>query len=144
MLEVLHPFILQTHILTAFSLIAVIFFTDIYGFTWLIGKQDRLSLLWLKRSDSIIWAGLFIMVVTGILLFYPYQSFLLANPAFQVKILFVVAIIINGLFIGRHMSIATTIRFNELTTSVRSKLIISGAVSTIAWVGSVIAAYLIN
>lgn len=49
---------------------------------------------------------------------------------------FVVTLICNGLVIGKLQHVATTKTFSSLTFTEKLPLFISGAVSTLAWVGA--------
>jgi len=71
---------------------------------------------------------------------WPVREFLLYELSFQIKLAFVLALVMNSFFIGQHMLLPGSRTFGELTVRERWPLFISGAVSTVAWVGTVIAA----
>jgi len=48
--------------------------------------------------------------------------------------LFVLILIINAFFIGRHMHLSFEKRFKELTTTEKQSLMFSGILSTVCWI----------
>lgn len=83
-----------------------------------------------------VWIGLLGMIGTGLYMAYPALSYYLAKPAFIAKMLFVAILAINALFIGKLLSVASVRPFAELTAGEKKKLFISGALSSICWVGA--------
>jgi hypothetical protein len=136
----LYSFVLTTHILTAIGLIVVVIYSDHLGWQWLRGKQQTLNLTTLNRLHHIIYAGLSIMVTTGLYMFWPLQAYLLYEPAFYVKMGFVGTLIINSFFIGSFMRKASETPFNLLSKQERVPLYVSGALSTVVWLGTIVAA----
>jgi len=121
----------------------VIIFTDINGLLWLLGKKKTLPkklFVWLHRF---VWLGLFGMIATGIAMSYTYISALSLNKLFQGKMFFVLILIINAYLIGRHMELAFEKSFKELTKAEKTKLILSGLISTGSWIGAFVMAKLL-
>jgi len=61
-------------------------------------------------------------------------------PTFLVKMGLVATLIINSAFIGRFMRVATERPYATLRRSERVPLFISGTISVVAWIGTIIAA----
>jgi hypothetical protein len=76
------------------------------------------------------------MIVTGVFLFIPMREYLLTRPQFYIKMAFVVTLIANAFVIGHLQKRATTHSFKDLSFKEKLPLFISGAVSTVAWLGA--------
>lgn len=116
--------------------ILVILFTDGMGLLWILGKKKVLSkklFMWLHKA---VWLGLIGMIVSGAIMAFPYKEFLITNPLFGGKIFFVGLLVVNAILIGKHMELAFTHSFKELKTKEKLALLISGAISTGAWIGA--------
>ncbi len=118
-----------------------VFHADHSGFNWMRGKEKLLSKKEVSKYHHGTWIGLILMVITGASLFYPMREFLLTRPQFYVKMSFVLVLIINGLAIGKISHIATEKTFDSLTAQEKFPLLLSGAISTIAWLGALITAF---
>lgn len=75
---------------------------------------------------------------------WPLSSYLVTVPAFLLKMAFVVTLFINGLVIGHLVKVATERSFASLSWRERLPLLVSGAVSTTAWIGAFVAARLLG
>ena len=142
-LESLHGLILTTHIISTVVTMTIVVATDLYGFLWLIGKKETLSVWIVRRAHQLVWAGLLITMSMGALLFLPYASYLLTDTAFQIKLLLIGFLIGNALVIGKHIHIATKRPFATLGRREKAHLVLSGLVSTTGWVGAILAAQFI-
>lgn len=109
---------------------------DHLGFLWMAGKVETLKVDDVKKYHHRTWAGLILMITTGFLLFLPMKEFLLTRPQFFVKMGFVVALFVNSFVIGVLQKIATSKSFASLSFKEKIPLFISGAVSTISWLGA--------
>lgn len=135
-----YMYVLPIHIAAFFFSITFVVISDVHAGLWVWGKLPTLPqrrMLWLHRIVSL---GLLVAAVSGVLLAWPVLDYLLATPAFIGKLIFVGALVINGVVIGRHLDLATERSFAELTTAERTPLFISGAVSTVSWIGAFILA----
>jgi len=98
----------------------------------------------MKLSSKMVWVGVFILVVSGILLFYTNPALYLGSSKFLVKVTIVAIIIINGVIFHLvhipHLKNHLDIRFNESVTFTKnlSFLVLSGAISMVSWVSTVI------
>lgn len=108
------------------------------------GKEVTLDEKKVKTYHHHTWIGLGLMIMTGFLLFWPMHEYLLTRWQFFVKMAFVVTLICNGFVINHLMKTATKQTFKNLTFSQKIPLLVSGAVSTCAWVGAAIMALFIN
>ena len=79
------------------------------------------------------------MIITGLFLFYPMREFLLSRPQFYIKMGFVLALCINSVAIGYFSKIPTKKTFASLSNKEKLPLFISGALSTISWIGAALA-----
>jgi hypothetical protein len=129
---------LESFHLTAltFSFI-VVAIADHDGWRYFRGITHTLQVSRLKRLHTLAWVGLGGMIATGMILVAEKPD-VLQETMFYVKMLMVLALVINGIFIGRMMRVATMIPFAELSARQRWPLLFSGAVSVACWVGAAI------
>jgi hypothetical protein len=132
--------ILTTHIATAISLLLLMVYADHTALRWFLGRTQTLSAKITKRLHLLVYSGLSIMLCTGLYMFWPLQSYLLSLPAFQIKMTFVIALLLNSVFISSHMHLATQNCFTDLLVKQKLTLLLSGGLSFIAWVGAAVAA----
>lgn len=139
--QVMYP--LPVHLGAFFTGITGVVISDLHAAWWVVKRSVHLPYRRMVRLHH--WVGLAVTasVVSGAIMAWPVRDYLLGEPSFQVKLLFVFALIVNAVFIGRHTQIASTRTFGELTSRERLPLFISGAVSSLAWIGTVIAALLL-
>jgi nitrate reductase gamma subunit len=128
---------LQVHIATIIALVCVILYTDHLGLMWMLGKKEVLNAKRVTLLHTLVWAGLLLMLASGFTMFLSYKDFLLFEPVFYVKALFVVTLVVNAFFIGTFMRAATERSFATLTRNEKVPLVISGAISTIGWIGAI-------
>lgn len=131
---------LPLHLLTLTFVAWNIIRADHVAFTWVRGKIDTLNKDTVRFYHRNVWIGLIGMILTGLLMFWPMREYLLSRPQFYLKMAFVFTLLVNGFVIGRLQEVATKKRFKELTTKEKLPLFISGAVSSIAWIGAGVAA----
>ena len=119
-----------------------ILYADHAGFNWFRGKADRVEESKIRKAHRFVWTGLILTIVSGIIVFWDKRGYLLHDsPAFWGKMAFVLALTINGFFIGRFLGVSTQKAFKDLTTKEKIPLFISGAVSSISWAGAFILAF---
>jgi len=143
-IESLYSVALPVHIGAVFTTLAIVLSSDIYGVLWIFGKKETLQRVVIHRLHTVVWIGLFLIIGSGLLLFLPYQEYLLSDFAFRLKMLFVAFLFINAFVINTHMNIASTRSFNSLSVRERGTLLVSGSVSAAGWIGSFIAAQFIG
>lgn len=117
-----------------------IFQADHMGFDWMKGKKETLDPSLVSKYHKNTWIGIGLMIMTGLALLWAERSFLIIGVPFYVKMGFVAAIVINGFAIGNIKDTATTKSYASLSKREKLPLLISGAVSTISWIGAAIMA----
>jgi hypothetical protein len=125
------------HLLALALVAVVILITDHDGFLYLRGKKAVLNAVRVKRLHQLVWVGLVAMIVTGIGLVAEDPD-VLEEEAFPVKMLMVLALVINGFLIGRLSAVSTTTPFVELPRRQKQVLLGSGAVSVACWIGATV------
>lgn len=128
--------ILPLHLLALAYAAWNIVHADHMGFTWMRGKVATLDPQVVAKYHRGSWIGLSLMIATGLALFWPMREFLLTRPQFFVKMAFVATLVCNGFVIGKLQKTAETKTFASLSFTERLPLFISGAVSTLCWIGA--------
>ncbi len=124
---------LVLHILSFGFVLGVTAIADKDAFQWIRGKVETLEATRMHQYHMLIWIGLITLIVSGIVLFYPMRLFLLQDLLFDVKLLFVGILVVNGILIGRLMHVALIKSFAELTGDESRALFVSGAISVMSW-----------
>ncbi len=135
--------LLQINLTAIFITLAVVVTADTHGLLWILGKMRVLPQTRMEVLHRLAWGGLIVIVLAGATMFSTYSEYLLTLPAFQLKMLFVLFLFLNAIFIGKHLQVATVRSFAELSPKERLPLLISGAVSTTGWIGAYICAQFI-
>lgn len=128
--------LLTLHITLIFATLAVVLYADEQAFLWIRGAVETLPKRRLEWLHALTGLGLAGLITTGGLMFLQQANFLLSNPTFLIKMVFVAALIINGFFISVINTIATMRSWSSLSTRERLPLLISGAISTGSWAGA--------
>jgi hypothetical protein len=136
--------LLQIHITAVFITLAIVVVADIHGLLWVLGKIKTLPKRRMDVLHAAVWIGLAIIITAGALMFSTYSDYLLSLSAFRSKMIFVAVLVINAVFIGKHLHIATQKEFSSIPTQEKKVLIISGLVSTTCWIGAFISAKLLG
>lgn len=113
--------------------VVAILIADHEGWLYMRGRKvivDARRVHWLHM---IVGFGLLGMIVSGVLMMWPYKDFYVTDFAFMSKMFFVGALVINALFIGRVMRYAIEKPYAALTSRERTMLVISGGVSVVGW-----------
>jgi uncharacterized membrane protein len=94
----------------------------------------------LDNLSMVIWAGIGLLILTGVSLLWPYKTAFLQSPVYQVKLITVAVIFVNGLILNFYVSPKlTSIVFNEpganppAVNRVRKLSPIFGGISIISW-----------
>lgn len=132
--------VLTIHISAFIITILLVIVSDLHALGWVTGFLKRLPQKRLITLHILVSAGLATSITTGLFLFWPEREYLLTDPAFQIKLLLVLMLIINAWVIHRHMQIAFTQTFRELSINTKLFLLLSGLVSTGGWIGIFFAA----
>jgi cytochrome b involved in lipid metabolism len=132
--------LLPIHLLAlAFCFITIIR-SDLLGSRWIMGKVNTLDVDKVKSLHKQAWVGLLLMIASGAALFSQNIDVLINSAPFYVKMLSVLALVINAFVIGRLIKISTQKRFADTTRSEKVKLFVSGFVSVFFWIFTAIAA----
>ena len=123
------------HLLSLAFVAIVIVLADHDGYLYMRGKKAVLNAVKVKRLHQLAWVGLGAMIVTGMLLIAE-EPGVLEEGAFGVKMLMVLALLVNGFVIGRLSALSTTTPFANLSFGQKLSLLGSGAVSVSCWIGA--------
>lgn len=124
---------LTLHILSFGFVLGISAIADKDAFAWVRGVRDTLDRTTVRMYHRMIWVGLLMLIMTGLILFYPQRAYLLGNLLFDIKLLFVAILGLNALLIGRLMEHALDNSYAELGARDKRALFASGAVSVFAW-----------
>jgi uncharacterized membrane protein len=108
------------------------------------GVIDTTELGFMKLMSKLVWAGVFILIASGILLFSTNPAGYLDSSKFLVKVTIVAVIVINGVIFHLihlpHISKHVGLKINESPTFLKKStfLMASGAVSMVSWISTVI------
>ncbi len=128
----------EFHVVFIIITILFVLYSDEQGLTWLLGRKSTLSKKVVDVLHIVVSAGLGGIVFTGGLMFLDRAEYLISQPVFIIKMIFVLALMINAFFIGSLSRIAAKKPYASLTPSERYRVLASGAVSVLGWVGAVI------
>lgn len=131
---------LTLHVLSVIFSFCVVIFSDKVGFSWIRGKKQTLEHKTVRMLHILTWVGLLALIITGVILFWPFKNYLLHQPLFIIKMLFVAALVVNAFLIGKLMHVATEKPFQSLTFSEITPLVLSGTISIFSWFGALIIA----
>jgi len=140
----LSDLIFALHILSLAITVPGIAYADHQGFLWLRGTLETLNKNTVRRAHRWVGVGLGMLIGSGFFLFWPMREYLLATPAFYIKMAFVITLLCNSFVIERLMTIATTRPFASLSLPEKTPLYASGALSTLCWLGAFSAAFFLT
>jgi hypothetical protein len=129
--------LLTLHFLSFIITLPVILYADHLGFMYFSGRRatlDRKKVAW---SHWLVFLGLTLLIVTGIMLTVRAWDVFLSDPFFYTKIAFVATLFINGIFITSLMNKAMVTPYVLLSRSEKRLLLSSGAISTMSWVATI-------
>lgn len=128
--------LLQIHIVAVFATLVLVITSDMHGLLWVLGKIKTLPKKRMGFFHRAVWVGLVCTIAAGFSMFISYPEYLLSLPAFRLKVFFILMLVTNAFFIGKHLTVATEKTFASLTTKERMVLLISGAISIFGWIGA--------
>jgi hypothetical protein len=129
-------YVLPLHIASFVVTIIAVIIADFHALLWMIGKYPTLPSRRMGTLHYVVSIGLLVSLTSGFLMFLPLREELLSISAFWVKMIFVLALVVNSFVISRHMHIPTTQTFASLTTGTRNVLLVSGLISSVCWAGA--------
>lgn len=124
------------HISFIILTLIVVIYSDHQGFLWFTGKKQLVNKKKTELGHKLALWGFLMICITGFILSWPMKDFLLENKVFLVKMFFVVALGINGLAIGKLSKIAIEKPFVSTSKKEKIVLFLSGAISTLSWLGA--------
>lgn len=130
--------LVELHLITLALTAITILYSDHQGFLYFRGKKQVLSQSFLKWSHHLVWAGLLGMILTGVILTIPQWEYRLTEGAFYVKMAFVGVLLVNAFAIGSLSKIAGTTPFASLQKEQKRTLLLSGALSSMCWIGATV------
>ena len=137
----MNELIVPIHVGILLATLTCVAWADIYASMWLHGTKTILNNVILTRLHIAVTIGLIGMLITGVLLFWPLQEYLVSQSnAFFAKMFFVFALVVNSFVIEKYMAIATTQSFKEVPIRQKVVLFVSGGASSLSWIGAIIAA----
>lgn len=136
--------ILPIHLLILTFIGITIVRADAMAFAWMRGKTPHLDETKVKKLHVHMWIGLALMILTGIIMFFPMREYFLHRVQFFAKMAFVLILVINGLVIGYLQKKTFNRTYKELTLREKLPLMISGGVSAFAWLGAFVGGFFIN
>ncbi len=136
--------IIYIHLASLACLIPLILFADFQAHQWIMGHKENLNPKVMKTVHNLTGFGLIMMILSGVAMSMSIFPFLLKTPAFIIKMVFVLALVVNSFFIGKLMHIAIERSFKSLSMKEKIPLFVSGGVSTVSWVGALVSALLMG
>lgn len=140
---------LPIHLLILATTAYFIIRADHAAFQWVSGVIASLDMRRMVRYHIAVAIGLCGMIVTGSLMVQAgidregAEAFT-SNPAFLTKMFFVALLVVNAVVISFLMRGVSGVAYGTLTTKQKIPLMISGAVSTIAWLGALSMAFFLE
>ncbi|HUO50723.1 MAG TPA: hypothetical protein VMU25_04145 [Candidatus Paceibacterota bacterium] len=113
-----------------------ILLADSSAMAWLLGKRETIDRASIMRSHWVVSIALAGVIGSGLFLFWPLRAYLITQPLFWLKMGFVAALVINSYAIERLMETPTHRPFRSLSSAEKLPFFLSGAVSTVSWLGA--------
>jgi hypothetical protein len=136
--------LLDFHIAFICATLLLVVYADEQALLWILGRTRVMNERRLEWLHALVGLGLAGLIATGGLLFFlGGYSFLITDPVFIIKMVLVLALVVNAFFIAYVNKVAVYRSWAELTPAQRLPLIISGAISVIGWVGALICGLLL-
>jgi len=127
---------LTVHVTAVTLTLIIVVIADVHGLLWLLGKKETLPKARMEFFHKLVWFGLGVTLFAGFMMFKSYPDYLLSLSAFRFKLLFVALLVINAFFIGKHVQLVSQMPFRDVSPAKKKALLMSGAVSTLCWIGA--------
>lgn len=121
------------HLIALIITAPVVLYADHMGFQYMTGKIQTISTKKLMWTHWLVVIGLFLLIVSGVIITIPVWAIMFENPLFYAKLAFVVTLLVNGFFIGELMNKASVTPFANLSAPEKRLLFVSGAISACSW-----------
>lgn len=115
---------------------------DKIGLAWMQGKLETVDKKTITKYHHGTWLGIILMIISGSLIVSTVKDKIL-HPQFEIKMAFVLIIIINSIAIGLLLKTPIEKSFASLTKREKLPLYTSAALSFISWGGAALAALFI-
>ncbi|MBU6310483.1 hypothetical protein KGO06_00920 [Patescibacteria group bacterium] len=124
------------HLAILVATVCGIVWADYLGWRYFRGEVVTLDRRVVSRLHTFVWFGLVGMVLSGAYLAYDRVAYLSGLPSFWLKMAFVLLLIVNSFVIHWLMQRAFEKPFAALPRHEQFLLMLSGAASTLGWVGA--------
>jgi len=128
------------HLMAMCAAFVFIVCADNQAVAWMRGAKQTLDKKTMHWLHSITWVALILLVVSGVWLLSS-RTYLLSEPWFILKLLFVGMLVTNAVLIGRLMPVAFEHSYASRNFSEKLPLFVSAFVSTVSWLGIMALAY---
>ena len=125
------------HVIILLCTVAVILYADHYALGYVRGTKSTLDPKRMHYLHIAVYAGLAGMIASGVTMVAPYWRYFISDTAFLVKMGFVAVLVVNSVFISHLMHHAYKTPFAELSKKTKYALFLSGAASTLGWLGAI-------
>ena len=136
--------LLVAHVTLISLTLLLVFFSDEVALEWIIGVRKTISKQLADRLHLAVSTGLTGTILSGTLLAWPLLDHLMQQPAFLVKMLFVITLVVNAVLIKRLSICATRMPFADVSTAIRKRLYFIGTLSMTCWLGAVVCGILLG
>ncbi len=126
----------EFHVVFVVLSVLIVLYSDEQGLMWFLGKKRVLSGKSVNLLHTLVSLSLGGILLTGGLMFLDRTEFLLAQPIFIVKMVFVGVLVLNAFFIDSISHLAIEKPYVELSRTERYRVLLSGSASIIGWVGA--------
>ena len=128
------------HILSLLFAVCIMALADKEVFAWLRGKKETLIEKRMYLYHILMWEALFALIGSGILLALPRLSYLITQPLFVIKMLFVGILFVNAIILGRLMPVTSERGFSSLSKEEKMSVYMSGVISAFSWIATTLVA----
>ncbi len=130
--------LITLHLISLIITAPAILYADHIGFQYMTGRIEVVSAKKVTFVHRLVMVGLALLIVTGVLVTIPLWTEMLQNPLFYTKLASVATLALNGIFIGRLMKKASLTAFANLSKDEKRFLIVSGVISAVGWITSIL------
>lgn len=130
-----HPQLLTWHVILFLAALLTVLITDACGLIYLVGLRKRMNGICLRLKHGLIVSMCAATMGTGLLLIIGKPE-LMSQSAFWIKMIFVMALCVNGWLIGRKIPLLTSGPFRALGRGARWTLVLGSMFSFVFWIGA--------
>ena len=130
-------YLLYIHVAAICVAVSTIIIADHEVFGWIFGEKEVLARDRMRGIHWTMWGALLTLIGTGFFMFLPTYEYLLTQPLFILKLLFVMVLVVNAVLIGNLMEVALTRPFATLSFKEKMRFFVSGAISTFSWASTI-------